>query len=91
MTKERFEFHAPHQGALHHSSQDTPNGPTSTNQIAMFTAIVATVGALFSYMGGFTQANAVMYKKIMPPLKKLKLLTNGIITKPRMPSKISVN
>ena len=62
MTKERFEFHAPHQDALHHASQDMPNGSTSTNQIAMFTAIVATVGALFSYMGGSTQANAVMYK-----------------------------
>jgi len=47
MTKEKFEFHAPHQDALHHASQDTPNGSTSTNQIAMFTAVVATVGALF--------------------------------------------
>ena len=32
------------------------------NQIAMFTAIIATVGALFSYMGGATQANAGLYK-----------------------------
>jgi len=28
----------------------------------MFTAIIATVGALFSYMGGATQANAGLYK-----------------------------
>jgi Na+/glutamate symporter len=28
----------------------------------MFTAIVATVGALFGYMGGATQANAGLYK-----------------------------
>ena len=27
-----------------------------TNQIAMFTAVIATVGAIFSYMGGATQA-----------------------------------
>jgi len=33
-----------------------------TSQIAMFTAIVATVGALFGYMGGATQANAGLYK-----------------------------
>lgn len=33
-----------------------------TNQIAMFTAILATVGALFGYMGGATQANAGLYK-----------------------------
>ena len=32
------------------------------NQIAMFTAIIATVGAIFSYMGGATQANAGLFK-----------------------------
>ena len=62
MTKEKYEFHASHRDALHHASQNTPSGSNSTNQIAMFTAIVATVGALFSYMGGSTQANALMYK-----------------------------
>ncbi len=31
-------------------------------QLAVLTAILATVGALFSYMGGATQANAGMYK-----------------------------
>lgn len=33
-----------------------------TNQIALFTAIIATVGAIFGYMGGATQANAGLYK-----------------------------
>ena len=32
------------------------------NQIAMFTAIISTVGAIFAYMGGATQANASLYK-----------------------------
>ena len=32
------------------------------NQIALFTAVIATVGALFGYMGGATQANAGLYK-----------------------------
>ncbi len=32
------------------------------NQIAMFTAIIATIGAIFGYMGGATQANAGLYK-----------------------------
>ena len=32
------------------------------NQIALFTAVIATVGAIFSYMGGATQANAGLYK-----------------------------
>lgn len=31
-------------------------------QIAVVTAIIATVGALFSYQGGATQANAGLYK-----------------------------
>jgi Na+/glutamate symporter len=33
-----------------------------TNQIAMFTAVIATVGAIFAYMGGATQADAGLYK-----------------------------
>ena len=33
-----------------------------TNQIALFTAVIATVGAIFAYMGGATQANAGLYK-----------------------------
>ena len=33
-----------------------------TGQIALFTAMIATVGALFGYMGGATQANAGLYK-----------------------------
>ena len=32
------------------------------NQIAMFTAIIATIGAIFSYMGGATQSNAGLFK-----------------------------
>jgi len=32
------------------------------SKIAMFTAIVATVGAIFAYMGGATQANAGLLK-----------------------------
>jgi Na+/glutamate symporter len=40
----------------------TPRDEKMTNQIAMFTAILATVGALFGYMGGATQANAGLFK-----------------------------
>ena len=32
------------------------------NQIALFTAVIATVGAVFGYMGGATQANAGLFK-----------------------------
>ena len=33
-----------------------------TNQIAVCTAVIATIGAVFSYMGGATQANAGLFK-----------------------------
>ncbi len=64
-----FHVHGPHDHALEHAAQgdhaghgDHAAGGGMINQIAMFTAMVATVGAIFSYMGGATQANAGLYK-----------------------------
>ncbi|WP_454907463.1 DUF4337 domain-containing protein [Variovorax gossypii] len=37
-------------------------GMSMTSKIAMCTAVIATFGAIFSYMGGATQANAGLYK-----------------------------
>ena len=62
MSEEGFEVHGPHDHALEHHSEHGHSHGSSTNQIAMFTAIVATLGALFGYMGGATQANAGLYK-----------------------------
>lgn len=66
-----FHVHGPHDHELEHATQgghsdhgDNGHGKSGgmINQIAMFTAIIATVGAIFSYMGGATQANAGLYK-----------------------------
>ena len=57
------------------------------NQIAMFTAIIATVGAIFSYMGGATQANAGLFKNDAAIKKKQKPRINGTSTRPKAPSK----
>ena len=64
-----FHVHGPHDHALEHAAQgehadhgDHASSGSMINQIAMFTAMVATVGAIFSYMGGSTQANAGLYK-----------------------------
>ena len=69
-----FHVHGPHdhelehaaQHAAEHGDQVTPHhgiaGGSLTNQIALFTAVVATVGAIFSYVAGATQANAGLYK-----------------------------
>ncbi len=60
MSGHGFHVHGPHDHELEHAAQG--HGGNHTNSIAMFTAIIATVGALFGYMGGATQANAGLYK-----------------------------
>ncbi|MEY2618400.1 MAG: hypothetical protein RL522_1402 [Pseudomonadota bacterium] len=66
MSGSGFHVHGPHDHELEHAAQHGGHGDSSdnsmTNQIALFTAIIATVGALFAYMGGATQANASLYK-----------------------------
>ena len=74
MSSGGFHVHGPHDHAIEHATQGhgddhAPShgeqghgGGSSTNKIAMFTAIVATVGAIFAYMGGATQANAGLMK-----------------------------
>jgi hypothetical protein len=60
-----FHVHGPHDHELEHATQHAAEGHGAggmINQIAMFTAVIATVGAIFSYMGGATQANAGLYK-----------------------------
>ena len=60
-----FHVHGPHDHELEHAAQGGHGGHDSGGmiaQIAVVTAIIATVGALFSYMGGATQANAGLYK-----------------------------
>jgi Na+/glutamate symporter len=63
MSSGGFHVHGPHDHELEHAQQGGHGDHGGlTNQIAMFTAIIATVGAIFSYMGGATQANAGLYK-----------------------------
>jgi Na+/glutamate symporter len=60
MSGHGFHVHGPHDHEIEHATQG--HGGEHTNSIAMFTAVIATVGALFGYMGGATQANAGLYK-----------------------------
>lgn len=60
MSDHGFHVHGPHDHALEHGAQHEPEG--MAGQLAVITAVLATVGALFSYMGGATQANAGLYK-----------------------------
>lgn len=71
MSSDTFHVHGPHDHELEHAAQHAAAGESAhhgigggslTNQIALFTAVIATVGAIFSYLGGATQANAGLYK-----------------------------
>ena len=61
MSDHGFHVHGPHEHELEHAAQHGDKDKFA-GSIAVMTAILATVGALFSYMGGATQANAGLYK-----------------------------
>jgi hypothetical protein len=61
MSGHGFHVHGPHDHELEHAAQHGSKDSFS-GQIAVMTAILATIGALFSYMGGLTQANAGLFK-----------------------------
>ena len=60
MSEHGFHVHGPHDHELEHAAQHDPDG--MAGQLAVITAILATVGALFAYQGGATQANAGLLK-----------------------------
>ena len=61
MSGHGFHVHGPHDHEIEHAAQHGDKD-SFAGQIAVMTAILATIGALFSYMGGATQANAGLYK-----------------------------
>lgn len=67
MSGDHFHVHGPHDHAM--EEQVHGHGGSNSNRLAMFTAILATVGAIFSYMGGDTQNSAAMYKNEAAILK----------------------
>jgi hypothetical protein len=59
MSGDGFHVHGPHDHAVEHAAQ---GGDDFSSRIAVLTAILATVGAAFGYMGGATQNDAAMSK-----------------------------
>jgi hypothetical protein len=61
MSEGQFHVHGPHDHELEHAAQ---HGSTDAfaGRVAVTTALVATIGALFSYQGGATQASAQLFK-----------------------------
>jgi len=60
MSDHGFHVHGPHDHAVEHAAHHAPD--SFAGQLAVITAVLATLGALFSYMGGATQANAGLLK-----------------------------
>src|SRR3977135_3931543 len=61
MSEEEFDVRGPHDDVIDHAAEHGGKD-LFVGRIAVTTAIVATIGALFSYQGGATQANAMLYK-----------------------------
>ncbi len=59
MSGHGFHVHGPHDHAVEHGSQ---SGDNFASRIAVMTAVLSTVGALFSYSGGATQNDAMLMK-----------------------------
>lgn len=58
-----FHVHGPHDHELEHAAQNAHADPDGFgSRLAVVTAILSTVGALFSYQGGATQNDAMIYK-----------------------------
>ena len=60
MSDDGFHVHGPHDHHMEHAAHSAPD--SFAGQLAVVTAVLATVGAMFSYMGGATQANAGLLK-----------------------------
>jgi hypothetical protein len=60
MSGDGFHVHGPHDHELEHAAHADPQG--MAGRLAVATAIIATVAALFSYMGGLKQTNASLFK-----------------------------
>ena len=59
MSGHGFHVHGPHDHAVEHAAH---GGDSFSNNIAVMTAVLATVGALFGYLGGATQNDAALFK-----------------------------
>jgi hypothetical protein len=60
MSADGFHVHGPHDHEVEHVAQH--GGDRFTAQVAVLTAILSTIGAIFGYMGGHTQNEALLYK-----------------------------
>ena len=58
MSEHGVHVHGPHDHAVEHAA----HAPGLGQQVAIFTAVLATVGAIVSFFGGDTQNKAIIFK-----------------------------
>jgi len=59
MSEDGFHVHGAHE---HHVEHEAHQGDSLAQRVAVFTAILATLGAFVSFQGGATMNSAMMYK-----------------------------
>lgn len=59
MSEEHFHVHGAHEHEVEH---EAGHGPGLAQYVAIFTAVLSTLGAIVSYQGGATQIEAMLYK-----------------------------
>ena len=59
MSHDHFHVHGPHDHEMEHAAH---SGDPLAGRVAMMTAIFATIGALYGYMAGATQNEALLFK-----------------------------
>ena len=59
MSEDGFHVHGPHDHAVEHQGE---HGDNFSSRIAVATAILATLGAIFSFQGGAAQNDALIHK-----------------------------
>jgi len=59
MSEDGFHVHGAHEHEIEHRAH---GGDKLTGQVAIFTAILASIGAIVSYQGAATQNEAMLYK-----------------------------
>ncbi len=59
MSEHEFHVHGAHDHAVEHAAHE---GPGLGQYVAIFTAILASLGAIVSYQGGTTQNEAMLFK-----------------------------
>ena len=60
MSSDGFHVHGPHDHHVEHAAQH--GGDQFTSRVAVLTAVLSTIGAIFGYMGGHSQNAALLYK-----------------------------